>query len=47
VALGLALAILGLASMWAFVVDPKYTNTPENPAISMVAAPAAAGSFLI
>jgi succinate dehydrogenase / fumarate reductase cytochrome b subunit len=47
VALGLALAILGLASMWAFVVDPKYKNTPENLPVSVVVAPAAAGFVLI
>jgi succinate dehydrogenase / fumarate reductase cytochrome b subunit len=41
-ALGLGLAILGLASMWAFV-GPDYQNAPENPApaVSVMVAPAA------
>jgi succinate dehydrogenase / fumarate reductase cytochrome b subunit len=50
VAMGLGLAIMGLASMWAFV-GPEYENAPENPApaVSMriaptaILAPAAAG----
>jgi succinate dehydrogenase / fumarate reductase cytochrome b subunit len=42
-ALGLALAIMGLASIWAFA-GPKYPNAPENPAISRTVAPAAASS---
>jgi len=42
-AMGLALAIMGLASIWAFV-GPKYKNAPENPAISISTAPAATGA---
>jgi hypothetical protein len=32
--------------MWAFV-GPDYKNAPENPAISLVVAPATSGTFLI
>lgn len=41
-ALGVALAVMGLASIWAFV-GGKYPNVPENPpaAVSQVAAPEA------
>jgi succinate dehydrogenase / fumarate reductase cytochrome b subunit len=40
VALGLALTIAGLASIWAFV-GPMYPNTPVNPAITLSVASAA------
>ncbi len=41
VALGLGLAAMGLASIWAFV-GPEYKNAPENPvpAVSLLVAPA-------
>lgn len=41
--LGVALAVLGLASIWAFV-SPQYANAPANPAVSVLTAPAVAGS---
>jgi hypothetical protein len=43
VALGLALAIMGLASIWAFV-GPDYKNAPEDPvpAVSLLVVPSAA-----
>ncbi|MGA3136591.1 MAG: hypothetical protein ABSC88_11425, partial [Terracidiphilus sp.] len=43
-ALGLALAIMGLASIWAFV-GGKYPNAGENPppAVSILVAPANSG----
>ncbi len=42
-AFGLALAIMGLASIWAFV-GPEYRNAPEDPvpAVTLTVAPAAA-----
>jgi succinate dehydrogenase / fumarate reductase cytochrome b subunit len=42
VALGLALATMGLASIWAFV-GPDYKNAPEDPvpAVSLLVAPGA------
>lgn len=53
-ALGVALAIMGLVSIWAFV-GPEYKNAPENPvpAVSLfvapgaITAPAAAGTVSI
>jgi len=41
-AFGLVLAVMGLASIWAFV-GGKYPNVPDNPppAVSILAAPAA------
>jgi succinate dehydrogenase / fumarate reductase cytochrome b subunit len=47
VAFGLALVVMGLWSIWAFVGDPKYKNTPENPAVSLVVASASTGIVLI
>jgi hypothetical protein len=43
--LGLALAIMGLVSIWAFV-SGQYPNASENPApsVSLIVAPAAAGA---
>ena len=45
---GVVLAVMGLWSIWAFV-GPKYQNAPENPvpAVSILIAPAAQGTFLI
>jgi succinate dehydrogenase / fumarate reductase cytochrome b subunit len=45
VLLGLGLAIMGLASIWAFV-GPNFKNAPENPApaISILIAPANTGA---
>jgi succinate dehydrogenase / fumarate reductase cytochrome b subunit len=40
VAGGIVLAVMGLASIWAFV-GPTYQNAPENPPLSNLAAPAA------
>jgi succinate dehydrogenase / fumarate reductase, cytochrome b subunit len=37
-ALGLALAILGLAGIWAFV-GPQYKNAPENVQVTMLVEP--------
>jgi succinate dehydrogenase / fumarate reductase cytochrome b subunit len=47
-ALGIALAVIGLASIWAFV-GPLYPNAPLNPApaVSLMVAPAATSTFLI
>ena len=39
VAFGVVLAILGLASIWAFI-SPKYQNAPENVPVSTLVAPA-------
>ena len=43
-ALGVVLAVMGLASIWAFV-GGKYPNVPENPkpAVSALVAPANSG----
>ena len=43
-ALGVVLAVMGLASIWAFI-GGKYPNVPENPApaVSVLAVPANAG----
>jgi succinate dehydrogenase / fumarate reductase, cytochrome b subunit len=38
-ALGIALAVIGLWSIWAFV-GPKYANAPENVPVSHLTAPA-------
>ncbi len=46
VAFGLGLAVMGLWSIWAFV-GPDYKNTSEDPAVSLVVAPAANGTVLI
>ncbi|MGA2886491.1 MAG: succinate dehydrogenase [Terracidiphilus sp.] len=47
-ALGLALAVMGLASIWAFV-GSKYKNAPENPAptVSFSVSPANSGGVSI
>ena len=47
-ALGVVLAVMGLASIWAFI-GPKFQNAPENPppAVSMSVAPANSGSASI
>ncbi|HEY1984107.1 MAG TPA: succinate dehydrogenase [Terracidiphilus sp.] len=39
VALGVVLAVMGLASIWAFI-GPKYQNAPENVPVTTVVAPA-------
>jgi succinate dehydrogenase / fumarate reductase cytochrome b subunit len=46
--LGLVLAVMGLASIWAFV-GPQYRNAPDNPpaAVSRCIAPAHPGSALV
>jgi len=46
--LGVVLAVMGLASIWAFI-GPKFQNAPENPppAVSMSVAPANSGSASI
>jgi hypothetical protein len=43
--LGIALAIMGLISIWAFV-GGQYPNASETPApaVSLIVAPAAAGA---
>ncbi len=43
---GVALTVIGLASIWAFV-GPDYRNTPENPppAISLTVAPAVSTAY--
>jgi succinate dehydrogenase / fumarate reductase cytochrome b subunit len=43
VALGVVLAFMGLASIWAFI-GPKYQNAPENVPVTTVVAPAAPGA---
>ena len=45
-ALGIALAGMGLASIWAFV-GPDYQNAPENVPVSLLIAPAEAGSVSV
>jgi succinate dehydrogenase / fumarate reductase cytochrome b subunit len=44
-ALGIALAIMGLVSIWAFV-GGQYPNASETsaPSVSLIVAPAAAGA---
>ena len=43
---GIILAVMGLASIWAFV-GPRYPNTPENLPVSYLAAPANPGGISI
>ena len=47
-AFGVALAIMGIASIWAFV-GGKYPNVPDNPtpAVSQSIAPAHSGSIFV
>jgi succinate dehydrogenase / fumarate reductase cytochrome b subunit len=47
-ALGIALAIMGLVSIWAFV-GGQYPNAPEAPvpAVSLIVTPATAGTVSI
>jgi succinate dehydrogenase / fumarate reductase cytochrome b subunit len=42
VALGVLLAVMGLASIWAFV-GGKYPNVPENLPVASLIAPASSG----
>jgi succinate dehydrogenase / fumarate reductase cytochrome b subunit len=44
--LGVVLAVMGLASIWAFV-GPNYKNAPDEvaPQVSFLNAPAASGNF--
>jgi succinate dehydrogenase / fumarate reductase cytochrome b subunit len=42
-ALGVVLAVMGLASIWAFI-GPKYQNAPENVPVSTSIEPAEPGT---
>jgi len=48
VAFGVILAVMGLASIWAFV-GPKYPNASDNPppVVSQCIAPVHSGSLLV
>jgi succinate dehydrogenase / fumarate reductase cytochrome b subunit len=46
VVLGFVLAVMGLASIWAFV-GPQYQNAPEIAPVSRLIAPAHSGSALV
>jgi succinate dehydrogenase / fumarate reductase cytochrome b subunit len=45
IALGVGLAVMGLAGIWAFV-GGQYPNVPENPRVSTLVAPAGNGAVL-